>query len=109
MENTFEPPEGGFRAWLVCITSFWTNGTIFGILNTFGLLFVALKEEFEESGEADLAFKICKSFFPLILLLLDKLLVIHAHSLLITDYTHAESVDIKLKYCVILLNLLVQN
>ena len=59
-EEEFEPVDGGVRAWLVCVTSFWCNGTLFGILNIFGLLFVALKEEFERGTDEDLAFKICK-------------------------------------------------
>ena len=57
--DEFEPVDGGFRAWLVCVTSFWCNGTLFGILNIFGLLFVALKDEFANSTDEDLAFKIC--------------------------------------------------
>ena len=59
-EEEFVAPDGGFWGWVVCITSFWCNGTLFGILNTFGILFVALMQEFEDSGDEDLAFKICK-------------------------------------------------
>ncbi|XP_067950664.1 monocarboxylate transporter 10-like [Watersipora subatra] len=33
----FTPPDGGW-GWVVCFASFWVNGTIFGMLNTFGVL-----------------------------------------------------------------------
>ncbi|XP_014668222.1 PREDICTED: monocarboxylate transporter 10-like [Priapulus caudatus] len=44
------PPEGGW-GWVVCIASFWTNGTIFGILNSFGVIYVKLLEELKEKEE----------------------------------------------------------
>ncbi|PAA90482.1 hypothetical protein BOX15_Mlig033110g1 [Macrostomum lignano] len=34
----FVPADGGLRAWLVCFTSFCTNGTIFSIINSFGII-----------------------------------------------------------------------
>lgn len=43
-EVTFTPPDGGCWAWLVCAASCWTNGTVFGIINSFGVLLVAMKE-----------------------------------------------------------------
>ncbi|XP_078619640.1 monocarboxylate transporter 10-like [Branchiostoma floridae x Branchiostoma japonicum] len=42
------PPEGGY-GWAVCLAAMWTNGTIFGLLNTSGVLFVALLEAFPGS------------------------------------------------------------
>ncbi|ELT95892.1 hypothetical protein CAPTEDRAFT_176101 [Capitella teleta] len=56
-ENTkdFVPADGGY-GWLVCFASFWANGTLFGILNTFGIIYVELIEEFGKPGE-DIAFK----------------------------------------------------
>ena len=55
----FVPPDGGW-GWVVCFASFWTNGSIFGIINTFGIMYVALLEEFSGAGEEDIAFKTCK-------------------------------------------------
>lgn len=55
-----EPPDGGW-GWVVCLVSFWTNGIIFGILNTFGILYVRILDEFD-NGEKDLAFKACEYF-----------------------------------------------
>lgn len=51
------PPDGGFRAWVVMICCFLVNGIIFGIINTFGILFVRLKADMEEAGEEDVASK----------------------------------------------------
>lgn len=62
----FVPVDGGV-GWLVCFASFWANGTLFGILNTFGIIYVELLEEFAAPGE-DIAFKTCE--FTLIYILL---------------------------------------
>ena len=54
----FTPPDGGW-GWVVCLASFWTNGTIFGILNTFGILYVKMLEEYD-NGDPNLRFKTCE-------------------------------------------------
>lgn len=54
----FQPPDGGVWAWIVCATSFWANGTLFGILNIFGIVYVALKKQYEDSGDDSLSFKL---------------------------------------------------
>jgi len=56
-EQEVVPPDGGFWAWLVMTACFLTNGIIFGIINTFGVLFVKLRSDMEEAGEEDAAFK----------------------------------------------------
>ena len=40
---------------MVC--SFIVNGVVFGIINTFGILFVKLKSSMEAEGDPDAAFK----------------------------------------------------
>ncbi|XP_053129922.1 monocarboxylate transporter 8 [Hemicordylus capensis] len=40
----FTPPEGGF-GWVVVLAATWCNGSIFGIHNSFGMLYVLLQEE----------------------------------------------------------------
>ena len=40
---------------MVC--SFIVNGVVFGIINTFGIIFVKLKENLEAAGEEEAAFK----------------------------------------------------
>lgn len=52
-----EPPDGGCKAWFIMICSFLVNGIVFSIINTFGILFVKLKEDLEKSGDEDAAFK----------------------------------------------------
>jgi len=56
-QEEISPPDGGFWAWLVMISCFLVNGIIFGIINTFGILFVQLKKDMEEAGVADAATK----------------------------------------------------
>ena len=50
-------PDGGWKAWLVMVCSFIVNGVIFGIINTFGIIFVQLKENLESAGEEEAALK----------------------------------------------------
>ncbi|GFX35226.1 monocarboxylate transporter 10 [Trichonephila clavipes] len=57
--RAFEPPDGGW-GWIVCLASFWTNGTIFGIMNCFGVLYVKLKDKFGETHE-EAAFVTCEN------------------------------------------------
>ena len=52
-----DPPDGGWKAWLVVVCAFIVNGVVFSILNTFGIVFVKLKENLEEAGVEDAAFK----------------------------------------------------
>ncbi|XP_064629022.1 monocarboxylate transporter 10-like [Lineus longissimus] len=56
--NPGDPPDGGW-GWLVCIGSSWTNGTVFGVINTFGILFVEMLKLVTKEGEdhADARFK----------------------------------------------------
>ncbi|XP_071955205.1 monocarboxylate transporter 10-like [Antedon mediterranea] len=46
MSAEFQPPEGGW-GWIVCLASTWTNGTVFGILNCFGVLLIQILTELE--------------------------------------------------------------
>ena len=52
-----EPPDGGCWAWLVLLGCFLVNGIIFGIINTFGILFVQLKADMDKAGVEDAASK----------------------------------------------------
>lgn len=51
-----EPPEGGW-GWVVMLASMWCNGSVFGIQNAFGILFVSLLKEFGSENDDDLRFK----------------------------------------------------
>ncbi|KAM9495280.1 monocarboxylate transporter 10-like [Clarias gariepinus] len=52
----FEHPEGGW-GWVVMLASMWCIGSVFGIQNTFGILFVSLLKEFGSEDDEDLRFR----------------------------------------------------
>ncbi|KAK7492967.1 hypothetical protein BaRGS_00015697 [Batillaria attramentaria] len=54
-EDPKAPPEGGW-GWVVCFTSMCTNGTVFANMNTFGIMFVALRETFGQD-DTSISFK----------------------------------------------------
>ncbi|XP_018418036.1 PREDICTED: monocarboxylate transporter 8 [Nanorana parkeri] len=49
-------PEGGF-GWVVVLAATWCSGSIFGIQNSFGILYVMLQKEMEGSKEQGMDFK----------------------------------------------------
>ncbi|KAF4091940.1 hypothetical protein AMELA_G00015520, partial [Ameiurus melas] len=52
----FVHPEGGW-GWVVMLASMWCNGSVFGIQNAFGILFVYLLKEFGSENDEDLRFR----------------------------------------------------
>ncbi|XP_006901837.1 PREDICTED: monocarboxylate transporter 8-like [Elephantulus edwardii] len=48
-EHSFQPPEGGF-GWMVVFAATWCNGSIFGIQNSFGILYSMLLQEEKEKN-----------------------------------------------------------
>lgn len=55
-QHEFEHPEGGW-GWVVMLASMWCNGSVFGIQNAFGILFVYLLKEFGSEDDSDLRFR----------------------------------------------------
>ncbi|KAM4586204.1 monocarboxylate transporter 8 [Fundulus diaphanus] len=53
----FVPPEGGW-GWLVVFAATWCNGSIFGIMNSFGILHTKLAEEHQDLDEKTSQFKV---------------------------------------------------
>ncbi|XP_062953287.1 monocarboxylate transporter 10 [Cynocephalus volans] len=51
-----EPPEGGW-GWLVMLAAMWCNGSVFGIQNTCGLLFVSMLKTFGSKDDDKMVFK----------------------------------------------------
>ncbi|XP_003466490.2 monocarboxylate transporter 10 [Cavia porcellus] len=51
-----EPPEGGW-GWLVMLAAMWCNGSVFGIQNACGLLFVSMLETFGSEDDDKMIFK----------------------------------------------------
>lgn len=57
----FVHPEGGW-GWVVMFASMWCNGSVFGIQNAFGILFLSLLKEFGSEDDEDLRFRTGKRF-----------------------------------------------
>lgn len=51
------PPDGGVRAWMVLAASFLCNGLLFGIINTYGVIYVYLLKDLETAKVPDAASK----------------------------------------------------
>lgn len=58
-EAEFVHPEGGW-GWVVMLASMWCNGSVFGIQNSFGLLYLSLLEKFGSAIDPDLRFRTCE-------------------------------------------------
>lgn len=58
-----EPPDGGTRAWCVMISAFFCNSIIFGIINTYGTVYIKLFQYLTETGDPEAASKACKFKF----------------------------------------------
>ncbi|XP_013366316.1 PREDICTED: monocarboxylate transporter 10 isoform X1 [Chinchilla lanigera] len=50
------PPEGGW-GWLVMLAAMWCNGSVFGIQNACGVLFVSMLETFDSKDDDQMVFK----------------------------------------------------
>lgn len=55
-----EPPDGGTRAYLVMVSAFLCNGILFGIINTYSVIYVSLQRQLEASGDKAASSKACK-------------------------------------------------
>ncbi|XP_034829296.1 monocarboxylate transporter 10 [Maniola hyperantus] len=42
-----EPPDGGFRAYTIILGSFLTNGLVFGIINSYSVIYIVLQKKLE--------------------------------------------------------------
>ncbi|KAM8810186.1 monocarboxylate transporter 10 [Eudromia elegans] len=51
-----DPPDGGW-GWVVMLAAMWCNGSVFGIQNSCGVLFVSMLKLFGGDGDTQLAFK----------------------------------------------------
>lgn len=56
-EEEFTPPDGGSRAWLVMVGSFFCNGIIFGVINSYGVIFRELYEDLKMKNVSDASSK----------------------------------------------------
>lgn len=55
-----EPPDGGARAYLVMVCAFLCNGILFGIINSYSVIYLSLQTQLKESGDPAASSKACK-------------------------------------------------
>ena len=55
-EEEFVPKDGGAKAWLVVVCCFLINGLFYGIADSFGELFVHIREKYQD--DPNVAFKV---------------------------------------------------
>lgn len=58
--SVYEPPDGGFYAYLIMICAFMCNGILFGIINTYSVIYLSLQRQLKESGDELASSKACK-------------------------------------------------
>ncbi|KAG8227513.1 hypothetical protein J437_LFUL002402 [Ladona fulva] len=56
-----EPRDGGARAWMVLVASFLTNGIVFGVINSYSVIYVNLQEKLKDAGVPEASSKACES------------------------------------------------
>lgn len=56
----YQPPDSGFRAYLVMICAFMCNGILFGIINSYSVVYLSLQKQLEKSGDPLASSKACK-------------------------------------------------
>lgn len=59
-----EPPDGGTRAIMVMLSGFLCNSILFGIINTWGTIYISLQEQLESHGDLEASSKACMYFYP---------------------------------------------
>lgn len=58
--DVYEPPDGSFRGYAVMISAFMCNGILFGIINTYSVIYLSLQRQLKESGDELASSKACK-------------------------------------------------
>lgn len=56
-ENKHIPPDGGTRAWLTMISAFFCMGLIFGLLNSYSVIYSYLQQRFESWNDPEASSK----------------------------------------------------
>ncbi|KAJ3665831.1 hypothetical protein Zmor_001300 [Zophobas morio] len=52
-EGGMEPPDGGTRAWLVMVGSFFCNGILFGVINSYSVLYAEFHDILKNKGSTN--------------------------------------------------------
>lgn len=59
-EDSAAPPDGGFRAFSVVIGSFLTNGLIFGVINSYSVIYPILLKRLQAENVDQAEVRACK-------------------------------------------------
>lgn len=59
-ENSQLPPDGGCRAYVVVVASFCINGLIFGIMNSYSVIYLVLLKQLQTQKVDHAEVKACK-------------------------------------------------
>lgn len=51
--DDFQPPDGGARSWLVMLGSFFCNGILFGVINSYSILYKSFHDNLEQQNVPD--------------------------------------------------------
>lgn len=68
-EEHDEPPDGGARAIVVMISAFLCNSILFGVINTYGTVYLTLHRNLESDGDPEASSKAGEAVVRFILLL----------------------------------------
>lgn len=56
------PPDGGFRAYAVMVGSFLTNGLVFGVINSYSVIFPVVEGYVQSQNITNASSRACKLF-----------------------------------------------
>lgn len=68
IEDYQGPPDGGFRAYLIVLGSFLTNGLLFGVINSYSVIYTVLQKRLEIENVPNSESKACKLMILILLL-----------------------------------------
>jgi MFS transporter, MCT family, solute carrier family 16 (monocarboxylic acid transporters), member 10 len=55
--DAWRPRDGGLHGWLVVVASFCVNGLVFGLINSYSLIFAELQKQLKAEGDPDASSK----------------------------------------------------
>lgn len=48
--DTKTPPDGGMRAWMIVVAAFLVNGIVFGVINSYSIIYTVLEKHIHQEG-----------------------------------------------------------
>lgn len=62
-EENLQPPDGGTSAWMVMFGSFIVNGIVFGLMNSYSVLYTEIRENLQELNDTQASSKAGELFY----------------------------------------------